>query len=131
MRPLVCLALLLAGTAHAGPEAKRDPFRSPLKGDAPSVQPVIGRAALFGDVAVEDLTLKGVVQTPHGPSALLLAPSGVSRVVRQGDILGQHWARLHHIGERSVSFVIELRDVEGVLVERRPVLRMKGGEALE
>ncbi len=123
MRLLVCASLLLAGAALAGPDTTRDPFRSPLVTEI-NIQPYGQAAAIFGQFAVEDLTLLGVVQTPYEPSVLLAGPDGTTHVVGEGAILGRRWAELTHIGEDSAAFLILSKDHEGVLVERRPELRL-------
>lgn len=123
MKLLVFASLLLAGTALAGPEPLRDPFRSPLLAEQP-IDGLHDVPAIFGQFQVGQLMVLGVVETPTGASALLAGPDGSSHVVRPGDVLGQRWARVTHVGGDAISFLIVARDHEGVLVERRPQLKL-------
>lgn len=108
-------------------ESRRDPFVSLVNRgtDARSGAPRGTRPEGLGGVAVEELTVRGIVQTRDGYVAMIAAPSGRTYTVRPGDRLLDGSVRT--INGQAVILMQEVNDPLS-LEKQREVRKSLRGE---
>lgn len=110
------------------PDGRRDPFVSLVKGGATSSAPQPNgqsRPAGLAGVAVEELVVRGVVQSRGGWLAIVASPSGRTYMIRPGDQLLDGLVR--EIDGRSVVLMQDVSDPLS-LAKQREVRKFLRGE---
>jgi Tfp pilus assembly protein PilP len=116
-----------ASYAYA-PDGRRDPFVSLVKGGATASAPQAtghSRPDGLAGVAVDELVVRGLVQSRNGWIAIVGSPSGRTYTVRPGDHLLD--GSIHEINAQCVVLMQEVSDPLS-LVKQREVRKFLRGE---
>lgn len=115
-----------ADTFTYNPEGRRDPFVSLVARGSDRRGSTSRTGGALSDLAVDDLSIRGIVKTPSGLVAMIQAPDGKTHLARPGDRLLD--GTVKSVALDGIVVLQEVHDPLSVVKEREVRKLLRGIE---